>query len=616
MKIIDLLTCNLLKISIMKRLALIGTSGGGKATTRLGAHVVEIIEEFLVGFVDVQVVLSHAQFIVCNGGLDFPDTITDAALWTVQNENEPMQQIVRGTLQEANQQARKYDEKIALAVKNGEIDAIIAISCDPGDNGVNFHAFEAARQQGIPVVGTGGTSISYLVTKSTNIIGCSGGSVATSPQTRAICFFSSLASYWGVRYILPSTTRWPSLHAVAGGILPILMANTIATSILKVVLKIVGASEHAQQGSVRSLYRLLRILRTSIVPVAVGALSCMEASSLGDVALVSGGSAGGLLAGTMENSHGFLSAYCAGTMAAFLLPRLLRFCAAHYFLPTAATIASVGLSGLLSGIGVSLLLDVFIAPLSKSFLLLFLLVEPHLCGGTSGAVGAAVGAVVGWLCSWGSEHGYYHSILLPLIAVEMQSGGLSVIGAFDLVCLCMPCAGVCAAVHLVSLRLHSLSGASHSSHRRLGWKGFTSNVLFGDFVEACYPYTVEGPCASEPLRWAVRVACAVAGAILGSSWRMDMLAVSPEGTSSDFFEQPRCGLNGAGTVRSSAYLPLPLAVALSWADAYVESSGMTHVVWRPVLKLVAALLVAFAIPFLSALILLPSKIIRSQSSDS
>ena len=54
-----------------------------------------------------------------------------------------------------------------------------------------------------------------------------------------------------------------------------------------------------------------------------------------------------------------------------------------------------------------------------------------------------IGGFLGFLCSWGSEHGYYHLIMLPLVVYETSlDNNFSVLGAFDAACLCAPCAGV------------------------------------------------------------------------------------------------------------------------------------------------------------------------------
>ena len=223
-------------------------------------------------------------------------------------------------------------------------------------------------------------------------------------------------------------------------------------------------------------------------------------------------------------------------------------------------------------------------------------------------------------------------------------------GSVDLACLCMPCAGVCGAVYLLHItaagsgtgssnssggggggdgasegraargreragssadrgrstststrrrdasstrkapspsprrrRSASASGSAASSDAasaapaaatssalragnaaRLARRGLLSNLLLGDFVEACYPFTLP----STPLLAAVRTGASLAGAVLF--------------------------VRGVDRCLSSAYLPLPLAM---WA---VRARGTSSDVGT----FIAALAVAFVVPFVAALIIL------------
>ena len=88
-------------------------------------------------------------------------------------------------------------------------------------------------------------------------------------------------------------------------------------------------------------------------------------------------------------------------------------------LPTATTIVAVGLSVVVGGAGGSAaahffaVLDGLIAPLVAPLVM-------HLAAPQALHLRAGLGAGLGYLVSWGSEQGYYHTILLPLIAVAMQ----------------------------------------------------------------------------------------------------------------------------------------------------------------------------------------------------
>ena len=99
---------------------------------------------------------------------------------------------------------------------------------------------------------------------------------------------------------------------------------------------------------------------------------------------------------------------------------------------------------------------------------------------------------------------------------------------------------------------------------RLAGRGLLSNLFLGDFVEACYPFTLRSP----TLLAAVRAGACLAGAIL--------FAHGPD----------RCP--------SSAYLPLPVAVWAVWARG----------TWVDTEVFMAALAGAFVVPFVAAWILL------------
>lgn len=255
-----------------------------------------------------------------------------------------------------------------------------------------------------------------------------------------------------------------------------------------------------------------------------------------------------------------------------------------------------------------------------------------------------LGCILGWAVSWGSEQGYYHVIMLPLIALGMEGGNFSVLGTYDSFCLCVPCAGVCFAIYISSAyhlsRQHGTSALnpidssddiskccgvqndtngsnngrdahinssitevdevevvqsvgtegpgemmSNSSqtilpetdkecspssiggydhHLRQGMKGTTSNLLMGDYVEACYPYTLHN-------RWvllSVRVSSAIAGGMI-----LGYLGLQVDRTR--LMLPPSClaGYTGASAdyqFRSSAYLPLPLTIIFAIMTARCE----------------------------------------------
>jgi len=183
-----------------------------------------------------------------------------------------------------------------------------------------------------------------------------------------------------------------------------------------------------------------------------------------------------------------------------------------------------------------------------------------------------------------------------------------VLGALDLVCLCVPSAAVCLAVWVLATlkdRNRYSSGTdtaeenkcntlpptddeltgvgdkgegatgSRSGHKRLGWRGFVSAVLYGDFVEACYPYTLSDPA----LLVVVRVGSAVAGAVVVSQG-----------------------------VRSSAYLPIPFALLLTGMSAHVDTGGKEGYWATVTAALLYAIIVSFFFPFVFALYRLRTRV--------
>ena len=124
------------------------------------------------------------------------------------------------------------------------IKGLICISCDPRD--VNHSSLSAAVQRGIPVCGSGGTSLSVAssIHANLNLVGNSGGSVATTTYTRAVSYTHALASSWGQSYspFLESMNiitngfvdeaYKPQIGSVLDACLPSFLAVTLACRIM------------------------------------------------------------------------------------------------------------------------------------------------------------------------------------------------------------------------------------------------------------------------------------------------------------------------------------------------------------------------------------------------
>ena len=375
------------------------------------------------------------------------------------------------------------------------------------------------------------------------------------------------------------------------------------------------------------------------------------------------------------------------------------------------------LSGLIASIfcgPITLITDLGPKFLYESACTISLLVFGSVCYGFT-----IFGCILGWVVSWGSEHGYYHVIMLPLIALGMEGGNFSVLGTFDSFCLCVPCAGVCFAIYVSSayhlLPLHganspdpnytsenvllfgdanndtsgkidigdvhinahttvkdncnvvdsagtegncsSMSSSSqiispqtnveachrlmggYNHHLRQGIKGTISNLFMGDYVEACYPYTLHN-------RWillSVRISTAIAGGLIIGylGFQVDttrlMLPMSCLATHS--------GTAANYLLRSSAYLPLPLTIILATMAAGNEqtlydscpnlaarnniiagentlSTGgigakLSHLMGVRVMSgpsvIVVVVMMSFFVPFLTTLIIYSSKKLKKLS---
>jgi len=156
------------------------------------------------------------------------------------------------------------------------------------------------------------------------------------------------------------------------------------------------------------------------------------------------------------------------------------------------------------------------------------------------------GAIAGVLMNYGARVGWYHEVFLPLILLEMEQGSLSLVGTLDWLTLCIVGAGACAAQ--LAFPLHFGGSSQTRSDGPLARRGLAFNLLYGDYIEACYPFLERDPY----LNAAAYAASACSGALVACA--------------------------GA---RSTAYLPAPLAVWLSDTPA----------------KLAVAAGIAFGIPF-------------------
>jgi hypothetical protein len=159
--------------------------------------------------------------------------------------------------------------------------------------------------------------------------------------------------------------------------------------------------------------------------------------------------------------------------------------------------------------------------------------------------GTGYGFVLVCLFCYGSKIGWYHSIFLPIILIEMEHGEASIWGSVDQCALVLVSAGICAA-NCIMMR---------TPRDHLPKRGLKINLCCGDFIEVAYPYMEE----SHLVNLSAYVASGIATEIL-------------------YQTEPTA-------VMSSAYLPFPLSIFLA-EDRF---------------RLSKAMLFAFFIPFMGTL---------------
>ena len=223
------------RYSCAKRVVLIGSSGGGTAT--LGhnnvSEFVKLISDNLnrIGGggdddddeLVVTVNLDTVLFVSLDngGGLDSVTGEEDATLLCIQDSGSK-EVIFHNSLDQINKMMKKYDESVATDIQEGKVHGLITVSCDPS---ILSRTFQAAAKHNVPITGTGGTSLSMATSKfKLRLIGNAGGSVGTTPETKAISFASAFSEEWDLKYCpWEATTKAanaPSWKSVLNSCLP------------------------------------------------------------------------------------------------------------------------------------------------------------------------------------------------------------------------------------------------------------------------------------------------------------------------------------------------------------------------------------------------------------
>lgn len=516
----------------VRTVAVLGSSGGnlrshgGDDPHRLLSDVGR--QAAAAGFTLVDV-----QFVAASASMDGINADTSAQLWTVSADGVPFA-YVDGTLDEVNTAVREQDALLAEQIRAGEVDGLIIMSADPTD--VNAQALTAAAEVGLPVAGTGGSSLAQAQQLGVRMVTVS-GTTGTTSTTRAVAYVSGLARHWSVKYrpVLGGSSRGPAGGAGAAGpetpawrrisIRGIMVGSIpafIALALVLAISRIPGAD---------FLVPVFDLLLASL-PVVVSVVAARRVSGLDEVGLVAGA-----LAGTLAQEGGILGGLVSGILAGLVAPTIIRWTLARRFPATTANIVTGAFAGLVPGLLVYFALAPFTSLLGdwvKAGIESAVDFSPLLAGALAGL--AMWPAIIG---------GVYHSVILPLVLLEMGEKGHSFFGAIDMVSLVMVSFGI---------TLANVVRSRTSGERALAGSGSAVNVFFGTFVEASYPFMF-----GDKRVFAIALVAATAGGTV-------------------------VGITGA---EASAYLPAFVAPFIS-----TTAWGM-----------VLAMAVAFAIAFAATLVL-------------
>ncbi len=441
--------------------AILGSSGGN-LRSHGGNDPAQLIRDVHRQLEAAGFTLGDVQFVSASASMDGVSQTTPAELWGL---DEGIPTVVdTGTLAEINEIARAYDEQIAARVKSGKIDGLILMSADPGDT--NSKTILAAAEKGIPAAGTGGSSIAKAQQMGVNLVSAS-GTTGTTSTTRAVSYVSGLARHWNVKYrpVLGGSSsgsspgakdeaawRRISIRGIMVGSIPAF----IALALVLALSKIPGAE---------FLTPIFDLLIASL-PIVVAAVAARKISGLDEVGLVAGA-----VAGILSAPGGILGGLVGGILSGLAAAFLIKWTLAHRFPATTANIVTGAVAGLIPGLVVYFLLAPFTSLLGdwvKLGIEWAVDFSPILAGALAGL--AMWPAIIG---------GVYHSVILPLVLLEMGEKGHSFFGAIDMVALVMVSLGI---------TLANVIKPRTSGERALAGSGAAVNFFFGTFVEASYPF--------------------------------------------------------------------------------------------------------------------------------
>jgi fructose-specific phosphotransferase system IIC component len=443
-----------------KRIAILGSSGGNLYNIG-GNSPRALIGEVATQAQSVGIEIGAVQFIAAKASMDQAKAITAASHFSWSDDLHELILIREGTLEEVNAGALDADRHIADEIRNGRIDALVLVSCDP--EGANKQAIDAAIEKKLPIAGTGGTSMAKVQAAGAKVISASGTTGSTN-RTRAIGAISAICREWKIKYspVIGSNAAFAGAEGGVWsriklrGIMMAALPGFIAMALLLALGRIPGLDGLGDAFSVV----------IGALPVVVAAIAAKQVSGMDDVGIVAG-----IVAGVLSTDGGIIGGLVGGILAGVLAYYLVRGTIHLKFPATTVGIVSGGLSGLIAGLVVYFL----VAPIAlmagdgiRSLIEVTLEFNAVLAGAIAGLL--IWPAIIG---------GVYHAAILPIVLLEMEQVGNSFLGAVDMTGLVMVSAGI---------TLANIIFPREKSEATLAAPGFLINVGFGTFVEAAYPF--------------------------------------------------------------------------------------------------------------------------------
>ncbi|MEK5639963.1 MULTISPECIES: PTS sugar transporter [Paenibacillus] len=445
----------------MKRIAIAGSSGGNLFNLG-GKDPEKLIGEIKAQCQSAGVDIGLVQFIAASESMDVAKDHTAAVLYGWNEDEQRLAKRYEGTLKDTNETAAEADAELADRIRSGGIDGLIVMSADP--QGSNRQAVQAAAEAGIPVVGTGGTSMAMISSKGANVIATS-GTTGTTNRTRAVSFMTSLCKYWGIKYIPVLGSAGDKSAAPAGNPLRRINLKGIMQSSLPGFIAMAIVLAISQIPALKGLSEVFDLMLKAL-PVVLAVVAAKQISDMDEVSIVAG-----VIAGVLSVNGGIIGGIIGGIGAGLLVQYLFVKCVQWKFPMTTVNIVAGGLAGLISGLIMYYLIAPFALQLGE-----FIKYIINQAISFNPIIAGVVAGLLIWPAIIG---GVYHAAILPIVLLEMEKTGNSFLGAIDMVGLVMVSAGI---------TLANIIAPRDRGEAAVAAPGFLINMGFGTFVEAAYPF--------------------------------------------------------------------------------------------------------------------------------